>query len=240
MVTDDTSPPQSPQAATRRALLDVATEVFAEAGYRQATVRDICRRAGANVAAVNYHFRDKQGLYTEVLKHSYRLALEKYPPDFGLSANPTPPERLHAFVRSFLLRIFTPGVHSCHGRLMSREMIEPTAALDALVREVTHPMADGLRQILASLAGPGLKEPHLSMCAMSVVSQVLFYHHCRPVIVRLMPEFPVDAGAVDALAQHITRFCLAALERYQPPRSPAAPARKPSRAKPAKSRSARR
>jgi AcrR family transcriptional regulator len=209
-------PNPSTQDATRRALLDAAAEVFAEVGFRQATIRDICRKAGANGAAVNYHFRDKQGLYTEVLKASYRLALEKYPPDFGLPANPTPEQRLHAFVRSFLLRIFTPGPHSRHGRLMSREMIDPTAALDALVKEVTKPMAEGLRAIIAALGGPGLAEPHLSMCAMSVVSQVLFYHHCRPVIVRMMPEFPVGERAVEPLANHITQFCLAALRSYQP------------------------
>lgn len=209
-------PNPSAQDATRSALLDAAAEVFAEVGFRQATIRDICRQAGANVAAVNYHFRDKQGLYTEVLKSSYRLALEKYPPGFGLPANPTPEQRLHAFVRSFLLRILTPGPHSRHGRLMSREMIDPTAALDALVKEVTKPMAEGLRTIIAALGGPGLAEPHLSMCAMSVVSQVLFYHHCRPVIVRMMPEFPVGERAVETLAQHITKFCLAALQNYRP------------------------
>ena len=55
------------QAATRRELLDAAAEVFGEAGYRNATVREICRRAGANIAAINYHFGDKEKLYADVL-----------------------------------------------------------------------------------------------------------------------------------------------------------------------------
>ena len=49
-------------AATRRALLDAAADVFAESGFRCATTREICRRAGANVAAINYHFGGKEGL----------------------------------------------------------------------------------------------------------------------------------------------------------------------------------
>ncbi len=59
---------------TRDKLIEAAGHVFAERGYRAATIREICRRAGANVAAVNYTFGDKMGLYTEVLRHSVRAA----------------------------------------------------------------------------------------------------------------------------------------------------------------------
>ena len=46
---------------TREKLLDVAGRIFADRGYRAATIREICLAAGANVAAVNYHFGDKMG-----------------------------------------------------------------------------------------------------------------------------------------------------------------------------------
>ena len=60
--------------ATRNKLLEAAGQVFAEHGYHSATVREICMRAGANVAAVNYHFGDKLELYTEVLRRSVGAA----------------------------------------------------------------------------------------------------------------------------------------------------------------------
>ena len=56
---------------TRERLLHAAAEMFAEHGYRDARVRDICQRAGANIAAVNYHFGDKQRLYQEALHHAF-------------------------------------------------------------------------------------------------------------------------------------------------------------------------
>src|ERR1700683_3182024 len=55
---------------TRTKLLDAAGHVFADFGYQAATVREICARAGVNIALVNYYFGDKLELYTEVLRHS--------------------------------------------------------------------------------------------------------------------------------------------------------------------------
>src|SRR5271156_4255485 len=110
---------------TRHQLLEAAGEVFADVGFRDATVREICRRAGANIAAINYHFGDKETLYLEVLHYAHGKALEKYPPLLGVTENAPPEKKLRAFVLSMLQRISDSGPTSWHGKLMSREMIEP-------------------------------------------------------------------------------------------------------------------
>ena len=203
------------QAETRRQLLEAAGEVFAEAGFRDATVREICRRGKANVAAVNYHFGDKETLYLEVLRHSHARALEKYPPLLGVGPEAPPEEKLHAFVHSLLLRIFDKGPTSWHGKLMLREMIEPTAALDSVVAERIRPMASELGKIVGDILGRPPGDELVRRCAFSVVSQCVFYHHCRPVVTRLYPEQPSpDPAAIGKLADHITRFSLAALTAF--------------------------
>ncbi len=58
----------SSQEETRWRLLQAATEVFAEVGYRAATTREISRRAEVNLAAIHYHFGDKAELYREVFR----------------------------------------------------------------------------------------------------------------------------------------------------------------------------
>ena len=56
--------------STRERLLQSATRLFADNGYRGASVRDICNLAGANPGAVSYHFGGKRQLYRAVLRRA--------------------------------------------------------------------------------------------------------------------------------------------------------------------------
>ncbi len=197
---------------TRQQLLEAASAVFAERGFRAATVRQICQRANANVAAVNYHFGGKAGLYAEVLRHAHRCAEERHP---NVSVSPkrlTPARELEIFVHAFLQRLFDEGRTAWLGKLMSREMVEPTAALDAVVEEQIQPNSRRLQDLLRRLLGPRSSAEQVRLCEMSVVSQCLFYHHCRPVISRLFPGFDFGPKALRRLAAHITRFSMGGLQ----------------------------
>jgi len=203
----------SSHAETRRQLLEAAGEVFAGAGFRQATVREICSRAGANVAAVNYHFGDKETLYMETLRYAHAKALEKFPPLLDVPANAPAEKRLRAFVLSLLLRIFDQGPTAWRGKLMLREMIEPTMALDSLIEERIRPMAALLSRIIADFLACPLNDERVRRCAFSVVSQCVFYHHCRPVVSRLFPkQQSPDRKHIEQLADHITDFSLTAMK----------------------------
>ncbi len=204
----------APQAATREALIDAAAEVFAQRGFAGTTVREICERAGANIAAVNYHFGDKERLYAEVLTHALRCAREKFPPTLGLPPDAKPEDQLRAFIESLLMRIFDEGRHSWHGRLMAREMVEPTAALDGLVEEEIRPMSDRLHRIVQALLGARADENLVHQCAMSVVSQCVFFQNCRPVLIRLFPGRKFSPQAIREIAAHITAFSVAAITQF--------------------------
>lgn len=203
--------PLSPPAETRHALLHAAGAVFAEHGFRDATVREICERAGANVAAVNYHFGDKERLYFEVLRHAMAETNSRHPFDGGLPPTANAEVRLRAFVHSLLSRLFDNGEHAWLGRLMAKEMIDPSSALDVMVSERISPMADQLRAVIRDLLGAVTDEETLWLAGFSIVSQCLFYNHCRSVVGRLRPGQLLDSRAVERLTEHITRFSLAGL-----------------------------
>jgi AcrR family transcriptional regulator len=200
-------------ADTRKRLLEAAAEVFSAEGFRAATVRQICQRASANVAAIHYHFGGKQELYVELLRELGRRAFERYPPTLGLSADPTPEERLFAFVHAFLLRVLSDDGFARHGRVLSREMVDPSPAIEMVVDEFIRPSFDYLRGIVRTLAGPDADERAVRLAARSIVAQCAFYHHARSLIERLSPDEPRDPAAIRALAEHVARFSLEGLRR---------------------------
>lgn len=201
-----------PNTGTEHRLLEAAGEIFAEYGYRAATVRQICEKAKANVAAINYHFGDKDGLYLAVLRHLNKVRAEKNPTRMGLSPKATAEQKLSAFVAALLHRMLDEDSPDWHMKLMAREMIEPTHALDTMVKESVRPLQQELESIIREFLGPNAEDEVVRLSALSVGSQCVFYHHCRAIISRLFPEEKYGSQNIDTLVEHVTRFSLAALK----------------------------
>lgn len=197
--------PNDPEAKAR--LLTAACAVFAEQGFRQATVRAICTQAGVNVAAVGYYFGSKEELYAEALKAAAKRQVAQYPMDAGLTDGASWEEALAAVVRAFISRVLAEGEGSWYGRMIAREMIEPTAALDGLVGEVIRPQAEYLWSVVRRALGPRADEAQVRVAAYSVVAQCVFHHQCRPVTRRLGGPPPEAAF----LADHVASFSIAGL-----------------------------
>lgn len=198
-------------AQTRERLLEAAGEVFAEKGFRAATTREICRRARANVAAINYHFGDKERLYVEVLGYAHGQAGGPAPRsrDAGVPAD----ERLRAFVRWFLRRILGEGRPAWQGRLLAREMIDPTRALDTLVQTEFRPIVDELEALCREILGPQVPLETVRVAARSVIAQCVFYRHAQSVLARIHPAEAFGAERAEGLADPITEFSLGGLRR---------------------------
>lgn len=199
---------------TRERLLEAAELVFAQQGYRAATIREICRRAGSNISAVNYYFGDKQRLYSAALEHSYRCCLEAHPPTGLLTAEAPAEKKLLAFVRALLGRLCGQGHPALFGRLMAREMAEPTQALDALIDQFIRPQYKLILAINRELLGREATEQEVRFCAFSVVGQCLHYMQASAVTARLEPLSQTTGEAIEVVARHITRFSLAAMRHW--------------------------
>jgi AcrR family transcriptional regulator len=193
----------------RERLLEAAGEIFAEKGFKGATVREIIERAGVNIAAVNYYFRDKERLYIEAVKH----AACGEPEDVHLEWSPdTPPAlKLRDLIRFQLLKFLDPSRPEWLARLIMRELTQPSEACAELVREYIEPRSKVLLGILRELLPANTPRRKLFMTAFSIVGQCHFYCSHKPIIRLLVGEEEYQRFDVDALAEHITQFTLRAL-----------------------------
>ena len=204
-------PKQGQKPPTRQRLLEVAAEVFAEHGYRGARLREICDRAEANVAAVNYHFRDKQSLYDEVLRYAFFSLTGPSPTDWDIDEAAPATERLHAFIRTFLAQLLSEGRLALYAKLVAKECIEPTHALERVIEEGMQPQVDQLLGIVREILGSGASDVEARRCVASTLGQCLFYYFVRPVILRVSLEDEISPQSVAPLAEHIARFSLSGI-----------------------------
>jgi AcrR family transcriptional regulator len=200
---------------TRDRIIEAAGEIFAERGFDGTTVRDICQRAEANVAAVNYYFGDKQRLYVEAVVRAHRWRMEQARlPDWNET---TPPEdKLADFIATFIRRIRTGPENTWHTRLIMREMMNPHEACAELVQSSIRPQFEILQRILRELAPVELSEEQLHLTAFSVVGQCLFYHFADPVVRNLVSGEEYGGYDVDKLAAHIVKFSLQSIQGMSP------------------------
>ena len=190
---------------TRARLLEAAREVFSQHGFQGATVREICRRAEANVAAVSYHFGSKDGLLAEALNFEQLKALQQP----NMHADARPEARLRLFIHDFMLMLLDEKNASFQCQIMARELAEPTPALDQIVRDAIAPMHEFLGKLVQEIVGNKVSPAELRRCVYSILGQCLFYRHSHPVLQRLHPKLRYDQKEIEAIAEHITRFSLA-------------------------------
>ncbi|HPO13921.1 MAG TPA: CerR family C-terminal domain-containing protein [Candidatus Hydrogenedentes bacterium] len=193
---------------TKERVLEEACKVFAEKGYRDATHAEICRRAGTNVAAINYYFASKESLYRAVFAHLTQKVERLYPLDGGFPVDAPPETRLHAFIHAHLSRMFDPVLLGDLHRIRMAEMFDPTGLLeDLLASQLSHDR-EIVQKILRALLGPEASQRDVDWCEMSIVAQC-FIGAPGPPHKGPRDIFGLHAAEVDRLAGHILKFSLA-------------------------------
>jgi TetR/AcrR family transcriptional regulator, regulator of cefoperazone and chloramphenicol sensitivity len=192
---------------TRERLLKAAEAMFADRGFKRVTVREICRAARANIAAVNYYFGDKLGLYRNVLQAATESMRNLTEEARAAGAGQPPDEKLRRYLRIFLHRLLAPD-HEAMYRLVQREIQDPTPVLDEVVEHGVRPRLLYLSEIVADIIGCDVSDPRVLPCAASIQAQAVSYVP-NPIVQRLGLRFDPTPANIDAVVRHIARFSLA-------------------------------
>jgi AcrR family transcriptional regulator len=196
-------------------LLEAAGAEFAANGFDSARIRKICERAGANVSAANYHFGDKSELYLAAVLHAHKCGATD--DDDEASSLAPASEQLRCFIYHFLTRVLAVDApDDWRQQLMLREMLNPTKAFEALLGEQIRPRFLRLQAILRMLC-PGVDDRKLNALSFSVIGQCFHYRVAGSFIEGLIGKEARQQLDRDYLTDHITSFCLSALDRLSSP-----------------------
>jgi len=196
---------------TKRKVLEAACRLFGEVGYHDGTVARICEEAGANRAAVNYYFGDKENLYREVWNHTYRLADEAYPLQ-STGEEASPEDGLRAFIRSLVLRAFDAGPAGQFARIIAFEMADPMEFLSEERMRVREDLFNLFEGIARDMVGRAVSRDDLVVCRIMVLAPSLgigmrrFGCHAKRGPHEMFESDPEE------MAERMFRFALAGIE----------------------------
>ncbi|MFI5249716.1 MAG: CerR family C-terminal domain-containing protein [Gemmatimonadales bacterium] len=197
--------------ATRERLLNTAIRLFSQRGFEHVAVRDICRDAGANLAAVNYHFGDKLGLYMAVVDVAVGIALEVNALTMLAGTLDSAEDRFRHYVHVYVGQLMNVDARTswCH-ELIQHEQVDPTPAASVFFEKAIRPRIAYLGGVVADLIGCPADDPRVSRSVASVQAQCLFYRP-DPFRVAVLGEWPVRGDSARAVAEHIIAFSLAGI-----------------------------
>ncbi len=195
----------------RHQILEAAGPVFAERGFRDATVRDICAAAGVNLAAVNYYFGDKSRLYFETVTLAHQLRAKEIPMP-AWAEDDSRETKLRGFIDALLQRMLGCKDVPWPTQLLLREVIQPTDACRGLVEDYFRPQLELLQSVLVEFLPAGVPEYRLHQLAFSVIGQCMFYRVAGDVVPMIISKKEArDHFSVEDLSEHVASTMIAAL-----------------------------
>ncbi len=195
---------------TREALIDAAGHVFAEKGFDRATGKEICARAGANVAAINYYFGGIEGLYAAVLRLAHGRVVSVDHLQAVVARAPDARGQLEAILGMLVRAITGPASTSWIFRVIGREVVAPSRVFSEMRDKEIFPKLRILRPMVAELMDLPQEHPAVARACVSIIGPcVLLLIGDRRFLKQAFPSFGFDDP--EAVTQHLLAFALAGI-----------------------------
>jgi len=198
-------------------ILQAALVIFGDNGFKSTTIREICKKADVSLALVNYHFRNKQSLYEELVTCALDRAFNSIPISNFIKDDMPPEEKLRNFIRMLLYLLLGKegiGVNQASFRLISRELTNPTEVMDTLFNKHFSKMIALMASILNELM-PGLDKTQILRFTSSIAGQCLHPVLAREILSRSGFVLSNCNEDIEKHAEHIYKFSLNGIQGYR-------------------------
>jgi len=199
-------------SSTRQRLLESAGHVFAEQGFDRAMGKEICKRAGVNTAAINYHFGGIENLYLALLEEIRNRMAATDSVVAAIGAETGAKNKLRAIFAIIVGATLRSNSFAWMGQIIGRELITPSGASEALWKNARVRMALFKHEIAKYL---GLPEDHPAVergCVSVMAPMHWLLIVDRRLIKRIFPNLGFGPNDADALIDHMTDFAFAGLK----------------------------
>jgi AcrR family transcriptional regulator len=197
-------------ASTQEKLLEAAGRLFLERGYAGVSVRDITEEAGANVAAVNYHFGSKRNLYREFLSRRLTAMVDPKVAELEEIVKRSDPPDLRLLIRTYVSGFLGDVLGSREVerlmKLLWEELSSEDIAGDVVFKKAAAPVHRVLKGAIAA-ARPDMDDIHASLCISSIAGQIIHFLRAREIIKRITGR-GYSREFVEQIVEHITEFSL--------------------------------
>lgn len=205
-------PDQNQKKDTRQRLIDSAALLFSERGYACTSVAEICKKAEANIASINYHFSSKDALYRTILQYTFEQAEALYP--FADDSNASVEERFYLFILTLLRRILNTTMTGNFYKLMTKEMAEPTEESGNLINQIISAKREKIEKLIREIYAKEADNELIFRLTHSIVSQCLFLGLTEKGRRHHLQRKPIGLEDAESFARHITDFSLAGIRCY--------------------------
>jgi AcrR family transcriptional regulator len=197
---------------TRRRVLEVAGQVFAQKGWDRTTGKEICARAGTNTAAINYHFGSLDRLYAAVLCEAHRRLATLESLQSAVAASDSAQAKLEAVIRLIVSSLTGPVSSSWVVRVLGREIVAPSRAISILREREVRPKVQIIQRVVADLMKLPANHPAVARGCVSVMAPCFMLLVAdRRTFKRIFPRFEIAPQDTEAIVHHLVRFAAAGL-----------------------------
>ena len=208
-------PRENGEDPTKERILDTAEVLFAQKGYQAVSVREITSTAECNLAAVNYHFGNKENLYLEVFRSRWVPRAVRVRESFSKAVagqtSLSVPTVVRAVAQAFVEGPLSDEERLRHSQLMTREMTQPTKAFELVAQQVIEPFFKEVGEKLSSVLRNEMGQEQMLLNIFSIFSMVLYFNFARVAVSRLTGNH-YDTAFRARLVEQITQFSLKGLD----------------------------
>ncbi|MCD4656918.1 MAG: TetR/AcrR family transcriptional regulator [Planctomycetes bacterium] len=192
-------------------LIESAGMLFAQKGFKATTIREICEHADANIASVNYYFRDKKKLFLEVLLFVINISQEKFPVERIYEEFESSKEKLHEFIKDYVMRRFSPEFPRWFGRLINRDTIFEHPEVHDLIMQEFSKFSLFLRPFLSSVLDVNMDSIVVKLCETNILGNVRFL--TGPIFLKHHPLFnkEITSDLLDKLVDFVADYTFAGI-----------------------------